>query len=221
MRSRVIALGGVVVAAAALAACGSGGSGASNSPTPTRIPPTNYVTIAPATTSTTQPGQTTLPGTELQPEQPYTIKAGDYPLKIAKSFNVTLAALIEANGWNATASDFPGVGTVIRIPAGGTLEGVTTTVAGQPSTQTTGDGQTTTTVKGATTTTAKSTTTIKGGQSNCAAGTYTIVQGDTPSGVAKKFGTTVDALNAVNADTKYYSSFAVGIVIKIPAKTAC
>jgi hypothetical protein len=39
--------------------------------------------------------------------------------------------------------------------------------------------------------------------------------------VAKKFDTTVQELDAINADTPGYSAFYVGLVIKIPAKTAC
>lgn len=46
---------------------------------------------------------------------------------------------------------------------------------------------------------------------------YTIVAGDVPVNVAKKFGITLDALNNANLDTAGYSAFYVDLVIKIPA----
>ena len=46
---------------------------------------------------------------------------------------------------------------------------------------------------------------------------YEVVSGDVPVNVAKKFGVTLDALNLANAETAGYSSFYVGLKIKIPA----
>ena len=231
MRSRVLTVTGIGVAIVALTACGNGkGIGTADAPTPTKIPPTNYVTIAPVTTTT---GPTTTLGADApQPEQQYTIKTGDYLYGIAKAHNVKVDDIVTVNGWTDGVTHKLNPGDVIKIPAGGTLPGATTTVPGGTSTQTTTApgssttvaGSSSTTVRSGSTTTAKSTTTattIKGGQSNCAAGDYTIQKGDVPSTVAKNFGTTVAALDAANASTKGYSSFYVGLKIKIPAKTSC
>ena len=54
------------------------------------------------------------------------------------------------------------------------------------------------------------------GQVSTVAQDYTIVAGDVPVNVAKRFGVTLDALNLANAATTNYSSFYVGLIIKIP-----
>ena len=54
------------------------------------------------------------------------------------------------------------------------------------------------------------------GQISTVAQDYTIVAGDVPVNVAKRFGVTLDALNMANAATPNYASFYVGLVIKIP-----
>lgn len=46
----------------------------------------------------------------------YTIVSGDFPVKIAENFGVTLQALAAANGWEDLARDFPLPGVVINIP---------------------------------------------------------------------------------------------------------
>lgn len=45
---------------------------------------------------------------------------------------------------------------------------------------------------------------------------YTVVGGDTPSGVASRYGVTLAQLDAANIDTPGYPAFLVGIQIKIP-----
>ncbi|MFZ9630289.1 MAG: LysM peptidoglycan-binding domain-containing protein [Ilumatobacteraceae bacterium] len=45
---------------------------------------------------------------------------------------------------------------------------------------------------------------------------YTVVGGDTRSGVAAMYGITLEALDAANIDTIGYPAFLVGITIKIP-----
>lgn len=224
MRSKVVMLGGLAVAMVTLAACGDGG-GTADAPEPTRIPPTNYVTIVPVTTTTGPP--TTLGPDAPQPEQTYEIKSGDYAIKIAKAFNVQLADLVTANGWKPDASDFPGPGTIIKIPAGGTVEGATaSSVAGQTSTQTSTASGSSSTVAGGSSTTVKSSTsttgtTIKGGQSNCAVGEYTVKDGDALSLIAKKFDTTMQAIVDVNGWEGVNHVIYKGLKIKIPAKTDC
>jgi LysM repeat protein len=49
-------------------------------------------------------------------------------------------------------------------------------------------------------------------------GTYTINAGDIPSVVAQKFGITLEALNAANANTTGYEAFYVGLTIVLPAE---
>jgi len=54
------------------------------------------------------------------------------------------------------------------------------------------------------------------GQISAAAQDYTIVAGDVPVNVAKRYGVSLDALTLANANTANYASFYVGLVIKIP-----
>jgi len=54
------------------------------------------------------------------------------------------------------------------------------------------------------------------GQISAAAQDYTVVAGDVPVNVAKRFGVTLDALNLANANTPNYAQFYVNTVIKIP-----
>ncbi len=54
------------------------------------------------------------------------------------------------------------------------------------------------------------------GQVSVAAQDYTVVAGDVPVNVAKRFGVTLDALNLANANTPNYAQFYVNTVIKIP-----
>jgi LysM repeat protein len=62
-------------------------------------------------------------------------------------------------------------------------------------------------------------TTVPGGGPSTTAGqlTYTVAAGDIPITVAKRFGVTVEALNAANAGTAGYNQFYVGLAIIIPA----
>jgi LysM repeat protein len=197
----VIAIGTVLFAAVA-AGCGSNDSASPSASTIT-VDATSFATLP--TTPTTLPNATSVPA--VAGEQQYTIQAGDYPIGVADKFGVDLVALEAANAATPGYADFF-AGTIITIPAGGTTAVVTTTL---PATGVT-------TAPPANTTT---TTTVAGGQPNCGVGSYTIEAGDYPALVAEKFDTTVDELNAVNADTPGYSAFIVGVTIKIPAKTAC
>jgi len=46
----------------------------------------------------------------------YVVEAGDFPVRIAEKFDVTLQALAAVNGWEDLSRDFPLPGTVINIP---------------------------------------------------------------------------------------------------------
>jgi LysM repeat protein len=213
MRSIIFGLGSVAVATTlGLASCGSGGSATTPTPVVT-IGATNFVTLAPTPSSNAPP---TADPAALQPEQTYTIVQGDYPIGVAKMFNVNFNDLVTLNNWTIEGNLIPEfqIGAVIKIPAGGTLPGVT--IAPTPPA---GDQPVTVTSQSAaapavTAAPKAPTTTV----SNCPVGEYTIVAGDYPGAVATKFDTTVGALNIANQNTKGYSSFYAGLVIKIPAK---
>jgi LysM repeat protein len=211
MRSRLIVAGLAVAGSLALGACGSGSAGTSSNSTILPLTPTNFATIptVPATTTTTVPPA---PGQSIGGESTYVIVAGDYPSTIAKKFGVKFQDLLTLNGWTLNGdqvTNFPAVGTQIKIPAGATQPGAATPTA-----------TTAAAAPGATTTTAAaSTPTNSAGP--CVEGTYTIQKGDIPINVAKKFDLTVDQLNAANANTKGYKAFPVGLKIIIPKGSNC
>ncbi|MFT3855433.1 MAG: LysM peptidoglycan-binding domain-containing protein [Ilumatobacteraceae bacterium] len=231
MRSRLFVAGLAVAGGLALGACGSGSSGTSSGSTILPLTPTNFATIptVPATTTTTVPPAA---GDTLGEQTTYVIQAGDYASTIAQKFKVSLQDLLTLNGWTLQGqyvTNFPAVGTEIKIPAGATMPGAATATA----TSTASDGGSSTTAAGATTTTAKSgsskstTTTTSGATAPtnsagpCVEGTYTIQKGDIPLTVAKHFDLTVDELNAANASTKGYKAFIVGTKIIIPKGSNC
>jgi LysM repeat protein len=216
MKSKVVV---VALSAAVLAACGAA-NGSSPDQTTLDLTSTNYVTV---TQTPTTLATTTLPGGNpgaVHPEEgTYVIANGDFPSVIANRYKVKFLDLLAINGWTLVGSgssaqvpEFPAVGTTIKIPPGWTEPG-----AAAPETSTapgtgTGTGDTTPN---------ETTTTIAGGQSTCAPGEYTVVEGDYLGKVAKKLDTTVDALNAANAGTPGYSAFFPGLKIKTPPKTNC
>ena len=63
--------------------------------------------------------------------QDYTVQSGDYPLKVANQFGVTVDELFAFNEWGSV-DEFPFPGTVIQIPPGATVAGATTTIAAAP-----------------------------------------------------------------------------------------
>lgn len=212
MKSMFVGVG-MVVAAASLGLVSCGDDAATTGSTVVRITETNYVTIPPAPV-TVAPVTTGVdaPGSILTVETEYVIVEGDYPSTVAAKFKVKFEDLMTLNGWtigdNGIVPEWPGVGQTIRIPAGATVPGEpvdTATTAGEDTPATT----TATTVAPATTTTVAD---VEGE----ACGTYTIEAGDYPGLVATKLDTTVAKLDAVNSATSGYSSFYVGLVIKVP-----
>jgi LysM repeat protein len=231
MRSRLIVAGLAVAGGLALGACGSGSSGTSSNTTILPLSPTNFVTIptVPATTTTTTPPA---PGASIAGQTTYVIVAGDYPSTIARKFKVNFQDLLTLNGWTLVGdqvTNFPAVGTEIKIPAGATQPDTNTTTpssaaaSGSTTTTAAGTSKSTTTTTAAssksTSTTAASTPTNSAGP--CVEGTYTIQKGDIPINVAKNFDLTVDQLNAANANTKGYKAFPVGLKIIIPKGSNC
>jgi len=224
MRSTVLGIGTVaLVATIALAACssdaatsGSTGSTPGSAASIITVGPTAFETVAPTviTIATTTTVVVLAPGTIIPSESTYTIQSGDYPSTVATKFKVDLQALLDLNGFelkNNQVPAWPLPGSVIKIPAGATVPGESTSTDVPTGTDgTNGTG-------GAAPTTAAVPTTVD----VCAESSYVIVAGDVPSTVAAKFDTTVDALAAANVNTKGYDNFVVGITIKIPAKTNC
>jgi LysM repeat protein len=125
------------------------------------------------------------------------------PVNVAKRFGVTLDALNLANANTPNYAAFY-VGLVIKIPEGALVQPPpTTTIPGAATTDTT-------------TANAATTTTLTPDSNGCTTGSYTIVEGDLPGVVAKKFDVTVAQLDAANANTKGYKNFIVGVTIVIP-----
>jgi hypothetical protein len=212
MKSKVLL---VSLAASVLAACGAA-NGAEPDGTVLGLTSTNYVTVTqtPTTLLPTTIAGVGNPGAVHPEEGTYIIVAGDFPSTIANRFKVTLDDLIAINGWtlaNGQVPEFNGLaaGATIKLPPNWTEPG--TAAATDTSTDTpTG------------TTPSEPTTTVAGGQSACAPGEYTILAEDTSRvKVAKKLDTTVEALDAANANTQGYGGFFPGLKIKTPPKADC
>ena len=200
--------GPVLVGALFLASCGADDSAATQSTIDLSAASTAFVVRPPATTA--PPTDSVAAGEVVTTEQEYVVQAGDYPLKVTEMFGVSLDDLVAYNEWGS-ANEFPGPGTTIKIPPGGTAPGAT-----EPA-----ESTDTATDNGTDTATEAPAATIPDAGDNCGEGTYVIVAGDIPSRVADKFDVTLDALNAANAGTPGYAGFVVGIEIVIPAKADC
>ena len=85
---------------------------------------------------------------------------------MANQFGVSLEDLQNINGWSDASKEFPGPGTVIKIPAGGTIEAVGTDATGGEEDATTSGGE--------------AGEAIPDPGSNCEAGSHTVVAGDIP-----------------------------------------
>jgi LysM repeat protein len=194
-----------------LAACGSGSDeGATESTIDLSEGSTAFVVRPPETTVAAE--TTVVAGGVSAAAQDYTIQSGDYPLKVAQQFGVTVDELVAFNEWGS-ANEFPFPGTVIKIPPGATVAAATpeTTVAADPA------------AEAAATTTASTApaSTIPDAGDNCGAGEHIVEAGDIPINVAKKYDVTLDALNAANADNPAYGQFIPGQIIIIPGKAEC
>jgi LysM repeat protein len=161
MRSQLISAALAIGVVLTLGACSSGSSGSPSNSTLLTLTPTNFATVATVPSSSTT---TVAPaaGSSIPGQSTYTIAAGDFPSTIAAKFHVNLADLLALNGWTLVGqqvTNFPAVGTVIKIPAGATAPAAATPTATTVAGETTVAGATTTTAPGAVTTT---TTTTKG-----------------------------------------------------------
>lgn len=197
----------LLAAGLVLGACGGSDGGTASRPTVTlEAGATNYQTIPPATTVPLVEDATPDPSAE----QEYTVQAGDYGILVANRFGVSLEDLTNINGWADPSKEFPGPGSTILIPAGGTGPATTPDATGG------GDGAAEVAAEG------EVGEAIPEPGSNCAAGSYVIEEGDTTRiAVANKFDVTVEAMDAANAGTNGYSAFFPGLTIVIPAKDDC
>ncbi len=200
-----------------LSACGGGDDEAASRPTVTlEAGETSYATLPPATTIPPA-GETAESAGEgaASAAQDYTVQAGDYGIKVADQYGISLQELEDANGWSDASVEFPGIGAVIRVPAGATPPAATPAepaegdpappAATPPADEPAATGEAIPEVGG-----------------NCEAGSYTIEEGDTSRfAVANKFDVTVEAMDAANASTNGYSAFYPGLQIVIPAKDDC
>ena len=178
------------------AGCGdSSGDGAGSVLTP--IQPSSYVTIEPATTTST----TTIPvdptGSISPVEQTYKVVTGDSLSKIAERFDITTEALINYNGWPEGTNHLLLPGDVVLIPPNTPVLGA----GGQVATDTPSDS---------------------GSDTETAAGcVHTIVKDDNPSRVARKYGITVDQLLNANLDNPVWNTFLIGSQLDIPPAGNC
>lgn len=195
----------MLAAGLVLGACGGSDGGTASRPTVTlEAGATSYQTIPPATTVVVVEEAVPDPSAE----QEYVVQAGDYGILVADRFGVSLADLTNINGWADPSREFPGPGSVILIPAGGT--GGTPT----PAASSAEDGATAV-AEGETG------EAIPEPGSNCEAGAHTVVAGDIPIKLTELYDVTLDALNAANANNPAYSRFIPGEQIVIPAKDDC
>lgn len=205
LRTSAIVLAGL--GALLLPACGSEDDNARSPLQP--VQPTSYVTIEPATTTTTvAPANTTIPpeGATDPNEQTYIIQAGDSVSRIASIHGITMEQLVTYNQWPDGINHMLVPGNEVKIPPGSKVPG-----SGGGST---GGGGTATPSGG---TTAPSGTTAPQGE-GC---THTVVAGDNPTRVAKKYGISVQVLEQANAGNPAWNHFQLGSTLNIPAGADC
>lgn len=183
-----------------VAGCGaSTGDGARSTISP--IQPSSYVTIEPATTTTS----TTIPFDPNQPveaqispvEQNYIIVPGDSLSKIASLYEITVDVLINYNGWTDGTDHLLLAGDTILIPPNTPVPGTGAAAAEELTTEPSDEND------------------------DAPACTHTIVAGENPSKVAAKYGVTFDELQLANPFIDFRTTFVVGDVIKIPANGTC
>ena len=170
-----------------LAACGSASDeGATESTIDLSEGSTAFVVRPPETTVAAE--TTVVPGGVSTAAQDYTIQSGDYPLKVAQQFGVTVDELVAFNEWGS-ANEFPFPGTVIKIPPGATVAGGNAhDHGGRGGARHQGRRQ-------ATESTAPASTIPDAGDDS-GAGEHIVEAVDIPISVAKKYDVTLDALDA-------------------------
>jgi LysM repeat protein len=193
-----------------LSSCGDSG-GSAQSATTVTIQPTSYV-IRDQATTTTEPVANSANASGRSPiEQAYTVQSGDYPVKIATLYDISLEELTNYNQWESDYSDFPSAGETVRIPPNAKF-------INPNAPPETSDTETESTEAESSDDESTTSTTLGG---PCDPGSYTLEANDYPGGVAEKFDVSVEALNEANAATEGYDVFYVGLEIVIPPPSDC
>jgi LysM repeat protein len=209
----------VALGALLFAACGGDdASGPSRSTIDLSQESTAFI-VRPTTPSTTVSEQ--VPGEVTGNAQEYVVQAGDYPIKVAEQFGVSLDEMVAFNGW-ASFGEFPGPGETILIPPGGVVPGAAAAAeeaAAEPAAEPADDADAAASEGAAPEDTVGDT--IPEAGDNCGEGTHTVVDGDYPLKVAEQYDVEVEALDAANATNPAYSQWIPGQTIVIPAKADC
>ncbi len=198
MRTRIGAILGCVALGVSLAGCGNSGDDEASTSTLQALTSSTAFSTIPTTSTTLSPVASTNPdgSTNASGEDLYEVQSGDYPLKIANLYGCTWEEIAAYNDRAPGDGLFPG--DQIKIPFTCTLEGQTTESTAPP---------------GETPTTAGATTTTRAADGS---GSYTVEAGDTMSGIASKFDTTMDAIVAINGFSGINHPLFPGDVIKVP-----
>ena len=203
----------IAIGALVLTSCGGGEAGGATASTVNLNQASTEFVVRPPKTTGAPDGAG---GSEIVTgSQDYTVQAGDYPLKVANDFGITVDDLVAFNEWGSV-NEFPFPGTVIRIPPGANAPSAATDDGEAAADEAAADG-----ADAGDDESAAPVETIPDAGDNCGEGTYTIAAGDIPIRVAENFDVTVDALNAANANTDGYGAFFAGLEIVIPAKADC
>jgi LysM repeat protein len=200
-KSRAVIFAAFCVAPLMLAAGCGDSAGSSSGGLLSPIQPSSYVTIEPATTTTTttifiDPGQPVGPTISPDP-QTYIVVAGDSLSKIASLFDMSVDELITYNAWTDGTNHLLLAGDEILIPPNKPIPG-----SGTPGTP-------------------GATTTAPSDQPDGAGCSHTVVAGDNPTRVAKKYDITVDQLSNANLDNPAYNTFLIGSQLTIPPEGNC
>lgn len=212
----------VALGALIFAACGSDdASGPSRSTIDLSQESTAFI-VRPTTPSTTVSEE--VAGEVTGNAQEYIVQAGDYPIKVAQQFGVSLDEMVAFNGW-ASYGEFPGPGETILIPPGGVVPGAAAAEEAAAAPEADGEATDEAAADDAATddvaTEEATGDTIPEAGDNCGEGTHTVADGDYPLKVAEQYDVTVEALDSANVTNPAYSQWIPGQTIVIPAKADC
>ncbi|MEX2253281.1 MAG: LysM peptidoglycan-binding domain-containing protein [Thermoleophilaceae bacterium] len=204
-----VGLGPVIL----LAGCGEQETGART--TLNSIQPSSYVVRPPVTTQPPDEEADTDDGVDEDGRsdlpQEYTVQAGDFPLRIANLYDISLEELAAFNDWTPpNYAEFPNIGDTVGIPPGALVPGAGGGTGGDAGEGGNGDGGESV-VPGEV-----PSTTLAGGDGECVPGEHVIVEGDIPVRVAEQYDISLEQLQAANSGNPAFESFIVGETIRIP-----
>lgn len=207
-----VGLGPVIL----LAGCGEQETGART--TLNSIQPSSYVVRPPVTTQPPEEEAATDDGVDEDGRsdlpQEYTVQAGDFPLRIANLYDISLEELANFNGWTPpNYAEFPNIGDTVGIPPGALVPGAGGGTGGSGD-GADGDGAD---ADGEPVEPGEvPSTTLAGGDGECVPGEHVIAEGDIPVRVAEQYDISLEQLEAANSGNPAYQSFIVGETIRIP-----